>query len=216
VERPAVAAPTIAANLGWAAPAALLALAFALFEIVRLWQSRHRDTGLAALVASRQYRLSTAALIMGLAGGAIFLLFGSAGYSSTFELVIEGALGTRPWPAAGRWLLLLAVLAGMLFSTLLRGGHAPDWRPRVSWLRNLAGGTLMGLGVALTPGGNDALVLYGVPTLSPHAIPAYAALAAGVVAGLVLMRRVFGIESRAVCKGDIFVSDAGLGTPTKR
>ena len=68
-----------------------------------------------------KYRLSTAALLIGLCGAAIYLLFGSAGYTSTFEVVIEGALGTKEWPATGRWLLLLAVLAGMLASTLQRG-----------------------------------------------------------------------------------------------
>ena len=79
-------------------------------------------------------------MLIGIAGAGIFLLFGAAGYTSTFELVIEGAIGTKPWPVAARWLLLLAVLLGMLLSTLQRGRPPPRLRPRLAWLRNLAGG----------------------------------------------------------------------------
>ena len=67
---------------------------------------------------------------------------------------------------------------------------------------------MMGFGTALAPGGNDALVLYGIPTLSPYALPAYAALAAGVAAGLLLMRSCFGIEARVECRNDTFVTDS--------
>ena len=155
----------------------------AAYEAVRLWRTRPEGHGLGALLFAEKYRLSTAAMLIGLAGAGIFLLFGAPGYTSTFELFIEGAFGTKPWPVATRWLLLLAVLLGMLLSTLQRGSFRLDLRPRRAWLRNVAGGALMGFGVALTPGGNDGLVLYGIPSLSPHAIPAYLALAVGVVGG---------------------------------
>ena len=41
----------------------------------------------------------------------------------------------------------------------------------------------MGFGTALAPGGNDVLILYGIPTVSPYAVPTYTALAVGVAAG---------------------------------
>ena len=204
---PATPAPTRVDLLVAAAPFLLVGIAvLAIFEMVRLWRSRPPGSSLNSLVLARQYRLSTAALVIGLAGAAIYLLFGSAGYSSTFEVVIEAALGAREWPPAARWLILVAVLAGMLASTLQRGTFRPDWRPRRAWLRNIAGGMLMGLGVALAPGGNDALVLYGLPTLSPHALPAFAAMAAGIVGGLLLMRWLFGVEMRVSCRNDLYVS----------
>jgi uncharacterized protein len=65
----------------------------------------------------------------------------------------------------------------------------------------------MGLGVGLTPGGNDALVLYGIPSLSPHALPAFLAMVAGVALGLWSMRAWFGIEMRVACRYDRFVVD---------
>jgi hypothetical protein len=97
-------------------------------------------------------------------------------------------------------------MGGMLLSTLQRRSFCLDWRPRRIWLRNICGGLLMGLGVALTPGGNDALVLYGIPALSPHALPAFLALLLGTALGLLAMRAWFGIELRVACRNDLFVT----------
>jgi hypothetical protein len=156
-------------------------------------------------------------LLIGVAGGAIFLVFGSPGYTTTFQQVVEGVIGTRPYPAAGRWIILLSVLVGMLFSTLQRGGFRLDFTPRRAWLRNITGGMLMGLGVALAPGGNDALVLYGIPSLSPHALPAFIAMVVGIVAALLVMRHGFGIVSRVECRNDVYYANASPpGDPTRR
>jgi hypothetical protein len=197
------------ASLKPLAPVLIAALAVAaIYEVVRLWRTREAGVPLMRQVVARQYRLSTAALLIGLASGIIFLNFGSPGYTTTYQQVVEGVIGTRPFPAAERVILLLSVLAGMLISTLQRRGFRLDARPRRVWLRHLAGGLLMGLGTALAPGGNDALVLYGIPSLSPHALPAFAAMAVGIALGLVLMRAVFGLEMRVICRNDLYVTDA--------
>jgi uncharacterized protein len=158
-------------------------------------------------VLAPRYRLSTAALLMGLPGALLFLIYGPFGYTATFELVVEGAFGTRNWPPTVRWVLMVAVLAGMFLSTLQRDSFRMDWRPRRAWLLNGAGGALMGFGTALAPGGNDALVMYGIPILSPYAVPTYAALVAGVAVGLLIMRSWFGIDARVECRNDTFVTD---------
>jgi hypothetical protein len=88
-------------------------------------------------------------------------------------------------------------------SSLALGDFAADWRPRAGWLVNLMGGALMGVGAALTPGGNDALILQGIPGGSPHAIPAYAALLVGTAAGLIVIKRVTGMAVEVECFGDI-------------
>jgi uncharacterized membrane protein YedE/YeeE len=207
LQRPANVSPMIATVIDWGGILSAILVVWAIYEAIRLWRTRPRGKDIGDLVLSPKYRLSSAALLIGLSGSAIFLLFGSAGYTSTFELVIEGALGTRPWPIAGRWFLLLAVLFGMLLSTIQRGAFRADWRPRAAWLRNLGGGMLMGLGAAMAPGGNDTFVLYGVPNLSPNALPAYAAMTLGIVAALLIARSLFGIVARVACKDDVFVSD---------
>lgn len=49
------------------------------------------------------------------------------------------------------------------------------------WLRSAAGGMLMALGAALVPGGNDTMLLVGLPLLLPNLIAAYAAMAATLI-----------------------------------
>ena len=195
----------------------LLAAGFvgwAIYEAIRLWRTRERNARLHELILAPRWRLSTAAMVMGLTGAALLLLFGPFGYTATFELLIERVFGTvATAPSTTRWALLIAVLAGMLTSTLLRGSFRLELRPRRSWLLNFAGGTLMGLGTALAPGGNDALVMYGVPTLSPYALPTYLALALGVVAGLLLLRVVAGFRAKAEFRNDVFIGDSWSRPP---
>jgi uncharacterized membrane protein YedE/YeeE len=211
VVRPRPTPTVVASALNWLLIIAALFLLWGIYELVRLWRTRPAGTTLRTLVCARQYRLSTAALLMGVASAALVLMYGPLGYTSTFEQVIEAGFGARPWPTAVRWLLLIAVLLGMLVSTLERGSFRVDFRPRRMWIRNLLGGLFMGLGVALIPGGNDALVLYAIPSLSPHALPAYLAMAAGIAAALLLMRWAFGVHTRVQCRDDLFITESGVG-----
>src|SRR5260370_827477 len=82
---------------------AVTPLISAAYEVRRLGRTRPVGKSWRELVLARPYRLSTAALVMGVSGALVFLLYGSAGYTSTFEVVIEGALGDRPWPSTSRW-----------------------------------------------------------------------------------------------------------------
>lgn len=205
--RPVPTPALIGSLIGWAALVSIPILIWAVYETTRLWRTRG-VAGLRQLILARQYRLSTGAVLIGGGGAVVFLLLGSSGYSSTFQLVIEGFLGTRPYPAAARWAVMLCVLLGMLISTLERRSFRLDLRPRAAWWRNLIGGTLMGFGVALAPGGNDVLILYGLPSLSPHALPTFAAMLLGIALALLALHAWFGIESRVQCRDDLFVSDS--------
>ena len=198
----------LSAITSWSLVLAIGFGAWAIYEAARLWRTREPGASLRDLALARRYRLSTAAMLMGVTGAALFLLFGPFGYTATFELLIERAFGTGAAPPSGtRGLLLVAVLAGMLISTLLRGSFRLDLRPQPAWLLNFAGGTLMGFGTALAPGGNDALVMYGIPTLSPYALPTYLALIAGVAAGLLLLRASIGFRPKAEFRNDVFIAD---------
>ncbi len=182
----------------------LTLLAWAIYEASRVWRNRPNHLRLRHMVLAPQYRLSSAALVIGVTSSTIFLLLNAPGYTITLQNLVQGMVGRGAPPESTASILLLAVLAGMLASTLQRGSFRLDWRPQRSWLRNIFGGALMGLGTAMLPGGNDALVLYGIPTFSPHALPAYAALIIGVAAGLLAMKHLAGIDTRVVCSNDIY------------
>lgn len=61
----------------------------------------------------------------------------------------------------------------------------------------------MGIGGAVIPGGNDALILKSIPLLSPHALPTYGALVAGVAFALLLPHLLTGTLIRVECRGDV-------------
>ena len=78
-----------------------------------------------------------------------------------------------------------------------------QWRPHRSWAAYGAGGMLMGIGAAMIPGGNDVLILHGIPSLSPHAIPAFLAMLGGIAISLTGMRALGLNIPRIDCSGDI-------------
>lgn len=183
------------------------------FELRRLWRTRPAGIGFSGLVTSPRYRLSTAAALIGLSNGVLYLLQGAWSYTSTLEHVVRLAFNQTDPALPAHGLLFLAMLAGMTASAWQRGDLRLDWRPSLGWLRHLAGGLLMGLGALLVPGGNDSLVLYGIPSLSPHAAPAYAAMLAGVFITLTGMRRLLAMDMRVDCAGDVCVIDEPDGSP---
>jgi toxin CptA len=87
-----------------------------------------------------------------------------------------------------RMLLALVFLGGAFVGALT----ARRFKLRTPSLRGvvarLFGGALMGFGAALIPGGNDALVLMGLPLLQPAAFVAYAAMVAVIAAGFLARR----------------------------
>ena len=184
-------------------------IVWALYEGVRLWRTRPPQSDIMVLLLAPQYRLSTAAMLIGLANGGLYLIYGAWGYTGTLQQTAEAALFGRNFPTPQRWFLFAAMLLGMVLSTWQRGSLRVDWRPQLAWARNIVGGILMGFGAALIPGGNDALVLYGIPSLSPHAIPSYLAMILGIALALMAMRFGLGIETRIECRGDVCITDAG-------
>ena len=62
-------------------------------------------------------------------------------------------------------------------------------------VRRFAGGTIMGLGAALVPGGNDTLLLWAIPGLTIYGVLAYGSMLVAIGAGLALGAR-FGGATR--------------------
>jgi len=101
--------------------------------------------------------------------------------SLLMQLARGGHGGLAPGAAMAVVFVLGAVAGGMV-----RGFRLQPGRPR-AWLRALAGGTVMGIGAVLVPGGNDAMLLVGVPLLLPNLLAAYVAMS-GMLIVLVALR----------------------------
>jgi hypothetical protein len=109
--------------------------------------------------------------VIGLGNGLLLVLAHSWPYTS---LLMHVARGEHDGLARGATMAMVlvagAIAGGMVRGFRLQRGSARDW------LRALAGGTVMGMGAVLVPGGNDAMLQVGVPLLLPNLVAAYLAM----------------------------------------
>jgi hypothetical protein len=106
----------------------------------------------------------------------------------------------QPWPwmhalryiGTSDWLTgigLLGIISGSIANGMFRGRFRFEPPGLVAVRDRFAGGLLMGAGSALIPGGNDSLVLQGIPSGSPSAFLAYGILLATIVVLLIMVPR---------------------------
>jgi len=128
---------------------------FLCWEIFRLWRSRARGNSWIQLFLSRYYRLSTAALGLGFSGGVLYVLHGNWTYTNALKRQVLSLWRPIEPPVTIHLILFLALFGGMLLSAWQRGSLRLRWRRLETWPRHFIGGTLMGAGAVLIPGGND-------------------------------------------------------------
>ncbi|PKO72191.1 MAG: hypothetical protein CVU20_03320 [Betaproteobacteria bacterium HGW-Betaproteobacteria-14] len=172
------------------------------WEALRLWRVHRSPAPLFQRLFSPAYRLSTAAAIMGVSGGLLYSLQGTWTYTRFLHAQVDSWVAQVPPPSAMQGVLVLALVAGMLLSSWQRRSFALRLGRPATVGRRFAGGLLMGMGVALIPGGNDTLILRAIPTLSAWALAAYLALLAGVAVALLAMRALGGRMAPIVCSDD--------------
>jgi uncharacterized membrane protein YedE/YeeE len=173
-----------------------------IWELVKIFGARGKSDWCQRVLSPR-YRLSSAAALMGVSNSFLYLTVGAWPYT--------GLLGqsARHMMAAGAparsilWLLFIALLVGVVLSAWQGRRFQWQWRPNWRWFRFGLGGGLMGVGSSMIPGGNDMLILFSIPSFSPHAIPAFLFMLIGIAASLSLLNA-FGREiSLTDCGGDI-------------
>lgn len=138
-------------------------------------------------MAAALWRPAPATIVIGLSFLAMMLMAGPWAYT---ELLSEWAAGM----ARETW--MRALLAAALFGGAALGGwRAGKWTwhlrgrvPASLWLRCLLGGAFMGLGSLLIPGGNDGLILVGMPLLWPYAWLAFGSMCL-TIAGLMACQK---------------------------
>jgi toxin CptA len=101
------------------------------------------------------------------------------------------------------WVISLVALLTMIASAWLRDSLRPRVPKAKAAIRHLAAGLAMGTGASLIPGGNDGLILFGLPALSPHALPSWLAIGAGIAIALTGMRATGLRLPKVSCEGDV-------------
>ena len=176
------------------------------WELVRLWRTAPSGRRPALLLPGR-FRLSTAAAVIGVSNGILYTYLGTWSYTHTLRSSVEQAItsadvDTGHVSAAMLWWLFSALVVGVIVSSVLSRRFVLDWQALAGWQRFFWGGMLMGLGAALVPGGNDVLILNAIPGLSPHALPAYLAMLAGIAVALTVVKWRGGQLEVVNCSGD--------------
>lgn len=133
---------------------------------------------------ARLWQPHQATLIIGVSFLAMLMLVGAWAYT---DLLAELARGMAASLAA-RVLLLLALLGGAAWGGLSAGRWCAAWPTAAQLLRCFGGGLLMGWGSLLIPGGNDGLILVGMPLLWPYAWLAFATMCVAIASAQLLQR----------------------------
>lgn len=179
---------------------------WAIWEIARVWRRRTGSTRVGARLFSEHYSLSTAAILIGVSNAVLYVIYGTWAYTSVLNDGVRQLFGGFGPVGPIYWILFISLFLGMSLSAWQSRTFSLAWRPSLSWVQQFLGGLLMGLGVAMVPGGNDVLILNAIPSLSPHAIPAYLAVIAGIAATLLIVRWSGGSIETIDCSGDVCVN----------
>ncbi len=149
-----------------------------------------------AIVAIRERKFSAhiwsphqATTVIGITFVITMLTVGGWAYT---ELLSEWARHGMAMNALPRALLFAALLLGAVSGGWTSGKLRRSRLTVSTVVRCIGGGWLMGLGSLLAPGGNDGLVLVGIPLLHPHAWAAIAAMIATIALGLAVQARLTG------------------------
>jgi toxin CptA len=141
-------------------------------------------TGLAKHVWSPH----AATTVIGITFFFMLLLVGAWAYTDVLAEAARGMAGSL----VARSLLLLALLLGAMAGGWTAGRFRSTRISFPQLLRCFSGGMLMGWGSLLIPGGNDGLILVGMPLLWPYAWVAFLTMCIVIAAALVAERSVLG------------------------
>jgi uncharacterized protein len=178
---------------------------WALWELQRLWRARPRHIAWWRLPLAEAYRLSTAAAVLGVVGGLLYGVKGAWSYTNYLRTHIDTTYRGVDGPPLLHALLFAALFAGMVVSALQRRSLRLRGASLRALMPHVYGGLLMGIGAGMVPGGNDTLMLVGLPTLSLWALAAYLALLSGIAATLVMMRGMGTPLPHVQCPNDLCI-----------
>jgi hypothetical protein len=160
--------------------------AIVLAVLANTWMRRDRSLSWRARATHARWQPPVATAAIGVCGALACAVAGGWTYIEAAQRLVRGLPIAA---AASDAMLFLALLAGAVFAAGIGGTLKLAWPDRAQSLRSLIGGLVMGIGATLVPGGNDWLVLRGMPALTLHAWVAYAAMTAAIAVTIVVARR---------------------------
>jgi toxin CptA len=166
------ASPVLAAAAWLAPPFAALAV----WRVARAWRATRDGAPWHRALAERVWSPHVATTVIGITLVVMLLPVGGWAYTD----VLAELAGGMSASVGGRGLLALALLAGAAWGGWTAGRFQPTRVTPGQAARCLAGGVLMGWGSLLLPGGNDGLILVGMPLAWPYAWLAFATMCATI------------------------------------
>jgi toxin CptA len=135
---------------------------------------------LARALATRVWSPHAATTVIGITFFIMLLAVGAWAYTDVLAELARGMAGNL----VARALLLAALLIGAMLGGFTAGRFRSTRISIAQLAKCFAGGVLMGWGSLLIPGGNDGLILVGIPLLWPYAWLAFCTMC--VVIGVAL------------------------------
>lgn len=178
---------------------------WAVWEFRRIIKTWPKEETFFKACLSPAYRLSFAAFIIGISNAVIETTFGNWSYTAAINAHTSSILAGSPIGWEFGFLLFFSLLGGMLLSSRHMKRFSFERPTLKASATRFFGGTLMGLAIGIIPGGNETLMLDGIPRFSTHAIPTLIAVFIGVYVVLII-RRKLGKKIQVVdCTGDVCV-----------
>jgi len=171
----------------------MLFLLFAGWRLLGLWRAARRGTAAAGNAQKLHQHLGTriwsphhATTVIGLAFLFLLLLAGAWSYTDVLAELARGMAAMLP----ARTLLSVGLLTGAIAGGLRSQRREGEAVSLARLGRCFAGGAIMGWGSLLIPGGNDGLLLIGMPLLWPYAWIAFGTMCITIALAQLLQRQI--------------------------
>jgi hypothetical protein len=153
-----------------------------------MWIAGAIGFALLVIVLVRRGRSSAAwlAVCAGVLAGLVYARHPAWSYGTVLETLSHGRHALMDWTAN---LSALLLFAGALAGAAMAGRFHLQRPTLLRALRCGVGGLVMGFGAALVPGGNDVLLLWAIPGLTPYGTLAYLIMLAVIGLGFLVGTR---------------------------
>jgi toxin CptA len=185
---------------------ALLFLGFMVFRLGRLLFTSSPDATTATRerrprggFARRIWSPHAATAMIGITFFFMLLLVGAWAYTDVLAELARGMAGNL----AARSALLLALVAGAIVGGVTTGRFRSTRVTAGQLAKCFVGGVLMGWGSLLIPGGNDGLILVGMPLLWPYAWVAFLTMCVTIGAAQLAQKALQGAIGKAAQQEEV-------------